>query len=370
MHPDVKVLKAPLVLILAGGAGTRFWPASRRAAPKHILPLGPDGRSLLRTTIDRCQLFVHPSRIHVITTPDQVEVVGPECDAIPAQNIFVEPAPRNTAPAIALGLVALSRRGGGAHDPVVILPADAWVDDDDAFKDAIRRAVGVARSEKTIVTLGVPPDRAATGYGYLELGEELDSHVGGQIPVRSVSRFHEKPDAETAAGYLAAGNFHWNAGIFVGRLGYFWYVMGAIREDLDVAMQIFGAILEEPDQSALPDEYAKLESISFDHAVMEQAPSVHAVEVGFQWSDLGDWHAVGRALEPAEGGRARAERVVAIDATNNVVFAPGKTVALLGVQDLVVVSHGDGILVAPRDRAQDVRAIVDALAAAGAEDQL
>ncbi len=167
MHPDVKVLKAPLVLILAGGAGTRFWPASRRASPKHVIELSEDGTSLLKATIERCLRFVHSSRIHVITTPDQVDVVGPECEAIPAQNIFVEPAPRNTAPAIALGLVALSRRGAGPHDPVVILPADAWVEDDEAFKLAIRRAVAVARSEKTIVTLGVTPDRAATGYGYL-----------------------------------------------------------------------------------------------------------------------------------------------------------------------------------------------------------
>ncbi len=370
MHPDVKVLKAPLVLILAGGSGTRFWPASRRAAPKHVLGIGPDGTSLLRATIDRCMRFVHSSRIHVITTPDQVEVVGPECEAIPRQNIFVEPAPRNTAPAIALGLVALSRRGGGPHDPVVILPADAWVDDDDAFKVAMRRAVAVARSEKTIVTLGVKPDRPATGYGYLELGDPLDSGVGGDLPVRTVSKFHEKPDPGTAREYVASGGFRWNAGIFVGRLGYLWYVMGAVREDLDVAMQIFGAILEEPDQSALPDEYAKLESVSFDHAVMEHAPSVHAVEVGFQWSDLGDWDAVGRALDPVDGARAAAARVVAIDAADNVVFAPGKTVALLGVKDLVVVVHGDEILVAPRDRAQDVRAVVEALGDAGAEDLL
>ncbi len=370
MHPDVKVLKAPLVLILAGGAGTRFWPASRRAAPKHVLGLGPDGTSLLKATIDRCLRFVHNSRVHVITTPDQVEIVGPECEAIPRENIFVEPAPRNTAPAIALGLVALSRRGGGPHDPVVILPADAWVDDDEAFKLAMRRAVGVARSEKTIVTLGVPPDRAATGYGYLELGDPLGSHVGGEIPVRAVTRFHEKPDAATAEAYLASGNHLWNAGIFVGRLGYLWYVMGAVREDLDVAMQIFGAILEEPDQSALPEEYAKLESISFDHAVMEQAPSVHAVEVGFRWSDLGDWHAVGQALDEVDGGRGLADRVVAVDAKDNVVFAPGKTVALLGVEGLVVVAHGDEILVAPRGRAQDVRDVVATLEDGGAEELL
>ena len=367
---DVKVLKAPLVLILAGGAGTRFWPASRRAAPKHVLGLGPDGQSLLKTTIDRCLRFVHHTRVHVITTPEQVEIVGPECAAIPPQNIFVEPAPRNTAPAIALGLVALSRRGAGPHDPVVILPADAWVDDDEAFKVAIRRAVAVARSEKTIVTLGVSPDRAATGYGYLELGDALDSPVGGELPVHAVQRFHEKPDEATAKGYVDAGNFKWNAGIFVGRLGYLWYVMGAVREDLDIAMQIFGAILEEPDQGALPDEYAKLESISFDHAVMEQAPSVHAVQVDFAWSDLGDWHAVGPALPEVDGGRGRAARVVASDASGNVVFAPGRNVALIGVSDLVVVADGDEILVLPRDRAQEVRGVVDALAEAGAEDLL
>jgi len=191
---------------------------------------------------------------------------------------------------------------------------------------------------------------------------------GGDRPVRKVLQFREKPDLSLAREYLEAGHWWWNAGIFVFRLGYLVYLMGEVREDLDVGMVLM-ACVQRGETEALAEEYRKLPDISIDHGVMEQAPSVLTVEGDFGWSDLGNWDALAPVLDEGPAGRARADRVVAEDAAGNVVYAPGQTVALLGVQDLVVVSTADALLVVPRSRAQEVRRIVAKLAESG-EDGL
>lgn len=349
------------VLILAGGAGTRFWPASTRQSPKQVLPLLDGGRSLLQATIDRVIRLVPAERVHVVSAADQRDILPPHCQGLPAANLLWEPVARNTAPAIAMGMVALSRRGAGPHDAVIVLSADAWIADEDAFRACLRRGVFAARQHKSIVTVGIEPDRPATGYGYLELGEPVAVDGGGDTPVLEVKRFHEKPDLATAEGYLAGGKHLWNAGIFVFRLGYLWYVIGDLQPDMDVQMTLLLACLEDGDQRGFAEEYAKLPRLSIDHAVMEQAPSVLAVRGDFGWSDVGSWHTVGQLFEQRPGGQIRAKRDVQIDARGNVVYAPGRTVALLGVEDLVVVVTDGEVLVAPRERAEEVKAIVAAV---------
>ena len=353
----------PWVFILAGGSGRRFWPASRRATPKHLLPLAGDA-SLLRATVQRALAITHVDRVLVITAADQAAAVLEDVgDLIARDNLLAEPVPRNTAPAIALGIVTVALRGAGAHDPIIVLPSDHGLTDIPAWEASLARAVDAAVEHKTIVTLGVTPTFPSTGFGYLGLGGEEETGGDGDLPVRKVLQFREKPSLELASEYFeASGSWWWNAGIFVFRLGYLWYVMGDLREELDVGMQLLSACIQQGDQKALAEEYAKLESISIDYAVMEQAPSVMSVPLDCGWSDLGSWD----ALE----GLAQAEDVVAMGSSGNVVYAPGKTVALIGVSDLVVVATDDAILVVPRDRAQEVRDVTDQLAERGRDDLL
>lgn len=361
----------PWVLILAGGGGSRFWPASRRELPKHLLPLLAGDRTLLRATIDRLGPLTDPERILVVTSVDQAQQVQMEVEGLlPAENIVVEPVARNTAPAIALSLVHLGLRGVGAHDPVVVLPSDHWIEDQDGFVAAIARAVEAARQHKAIVTIGVQPTSPSTAYGYLGLGGQVETAGEGQLPVRKVLQFREKPSRSVAQEYVDSGHYLWNAGMFVFRLGYLWYVMGDLREDLDVAMQILSACIQQDDQSALLEEYGKLESISIDHAVMEQAPSVLTVPADVGWGDLGSWDAIAPLLEEGPAGCQRVGDLVGLDAADNVVFAPGRTVALVGVRDLVVVATDDAVLVVPKDRAQEVRQVVDELRRRGRDDLL
>ncbi|HCP45564.1 MAG TPA: hypothetical protein DIU15_05960, partial [Deltaproteobacteria bacterium] len=279
--------------------------------------------------------------------------------------------PRNTAPAIALGLAHLQLRGAGPDDPVIVMPSDAWVADDVVFSQVMSRAVDAAFESEAVVTLGVRPDRPETGYGYLGLGEGVEVSVHGSghgREVREVTEFREKPSRELAQQYLDSGAWWWNAGIFVFRLGYMAQLMGEVNADLDVGRPLQEAV-QGGAMEDLAEQYRCLPDISVDHGVMEQAPSVLTVEANFGWSDLGSWHALAPALEAGPGGCARADLVVAEDAEANIVYAPGKTVALLGVQDLVVVATDDAVLVVPRSRAQDVRVIVEQLADAG-EDGL
>lgn len=359
----------PWVLILAGGSGERFWPASRREMPKHLLPLLRGGSTLLRATIERLVDVAEPARVFVITAADQAQVVRIDLGGVlPDENLIVEPVPRNTAPAIALAMVHLGLRGAGPHDPVVVLPSDHWIEDTEAFAGVLRRAVEAAREHRAIVTLGVTPTHPATGYGYLGLGGEVETAGEGNLSVRQVLQFREKPDLAVARQYVESGKYWWNAGIFVFRLGYLWYVMGDLREDLDTAMQVMSACIQQEDAAALLEEYGKLESISIDHAVMQDAPSVLAVPCEVGWTDLGSWDTVGGVLSEARDTTVR--DLVEVEAAGNVVWAPGRTVALVGVRDLVVVATDDAILVVPRDRAQQVRQVVQELKARGRDDLL
>jgi mannose-1-phosphate guanylyltransferase/mannose-6-phosphate isomerase len=333
-------------LILAGGSGTRFWPASTRATPKQLLPLLPDGRCLLEATVER--LAGVADRCAVITAADQVDGVRAVTDVA----LTVEPEPRNTAPAILLGVADCLRAGAGDEDVILILPSDAWVADEAAWRASLATALRAAAEHEAIVTLGVPPTRPATGYGYLSLGEVVEPAARDGAPcVRRLRRFEEKPDRATAEAYLRSGDAWWNAGIFGFRVGVLRRVLDAVRPDLAAGLQRL-ATAPGTERAAA---YATLEKQSIDYAVMERAPAVLAAEAVMGWSDLGSWDALEPVLDPVEGGVGRAATVAATDARDNVVFAPGCRVALLGVEGLVVVVTDDGVLVAPKDRAQEVR---------------
>lgn len=360
-------MAAIYTVIMAGGSGTRFWPASRKARPKQLLALGADGDTPLLTATARRVSTLSPLAQTLVVTREDLAVATREAlPGLPEENLLLEPAGRNTAPCVAWATATIRRRDPTAV--VVVLAADAFIADEAAFVAALRTAARAAELG-AIVTLGIRPSRPETGYGYLHLG---DAVAGAPEGVRRVRAFVEKPDAERAAIYLRDGQHLWNAGIFVFRAD---VMDAAVRAHLPAvarAMDDFDRAAREGVEAARVGEtYPTLPNISVDYGVMEKVSEVAVVPVDCGWSDVGSWQASWELGEKdAEGNVVRADAVLC-DAQGNVVSAPaGKVVALVGVRDMVVVDTPDALLVVPRDRAQEVKKAVDALAAAGRSEVL
>jgi mannose-1-phosphate guanylyltransferase len=352
-------------VIMAGGSGTRFWPLSRRARPKQLLALAGTDRSLLSETVRRIAPLVPPERVIIVTAEPLAAAIREALPEVPAENVLAEPVGRNTAPCVGWAAAHVRRR-----DPdgvLAVLAADHHIADEPGFLAILERALGAAEHGE-LVTVGITPTRPETGYGYLELGEELEP---GLYRAR---RFVEKPNRARAEQFLAAGTFFWNSGMFFFRAS---TVLDAIRvhlPGLGEALARFDAAAAAGTEAALvQSEYASLPSVSIDHGVMEKAERVAVVPGDFGWSDLGSWMTAWELAEKSAEGNASSspEDTVLVDAHGCYVRGPGgKVIALVGVRDLVVVDTEDALLVVPRDRAQDVRAIVDALARRGRGEKL
>lgn len=338
-------------LILAGGSGTRFWPLSRRANPKQLLALDGEA-SLLRETVHRLAPLVEPEAVWICTTELLVERVRGELPEVPAEHILAEPVGRNTAPAI--GWAARAIRAAQGDEVLAVLAADHRVERPEALREALARA-GALAAEGRVVALGVEPRWAETGYGYLELGEEVGDEMGGGV--RRVVRFTEKPQAEEAQRFLESGRYLWNASMFV-------FSAASYLEHLErLAPELSRGLAEiEAAPERWKELYARLPAISVDYAVMEKLDDLLSVAVDCGWSDLGSWQALAEVLPEDGAGNARRGDILAIDATDNLLFAAEGTVAALGVSGLVIVRTDDAVLVAPKERAQEVRRIVDELA--------
>ena len=336
-------------LVLAGGSGTRFWPASRRSRPKQLLALDGE-RSLLQQTVDRLAPLVPPESVWVSTTAALADAVREQLPDVPPAQVLAEPAGRNTAPAIAWSL--LSMPAERRERPVVVLPSDHRIAAPAAFLATLRAAGEVAGRDDRVLALGVTPRTPETGFGYLELGGPLPGAPG----LRRGAGFTEKPDLETAERFLAGGEHLWNAGIFVFRGATLLELVARHAPDLAAGL---AAIAAAP--ARVGELYPRLPSISIDYAVMERLDELATLPLDCGWDDLGSWGALAGALPRDAAGNAARGELVAVDAADNVVYTDGGTVALLGVEGLVVVRTADAVLVLPRERAQDVRRIVGEL---------
>lgn len=339
-------------VILAGGSGTRFWPLSRAKKPKQFLAL-VTGRTLIAETFLRVEPLCSAARTWVVCGKDHVQAVREALPALPERHLLVEPAARNTAPAIGLACVHALREDPEAV--LAVLPSDHHVARPDAFREALSAAARACEGGD-LLTLGIQPTRPETGYGYLKRGEEKTPGVF------AVDAFVEKPDAKTAQRYLQDPAYSWNAGIFVFRAD---AMLGALRRHLP---EVHEGLVSGGD-------FASLQSISIDYGVMEPESQttrrISLIAGDFGWSDVGSFAALPEVRALDARGNAVAGDALAIDCDDCVILSEGKRlVAAVGLHGLCVIDAGDALLVVPRERAQDVRAVVDALKAQGRGDKL
>jgi mannose-1-phosphate guanylyltransferase len=357
-------------IILAGGSGTRFWPRSRRARAKQVLALDGD-RSMIQQTVERLKSIARTEDIWVYTNDLLVSEICEQLSMIPCDQIICEPLSRNTAPACGLAAFLIERT---APDAVLgVFPSDHAIGDEPRFLRAIQRGIELAASGENIVVLGIEPKKPETGYGYIETGAIA---AEGVLHVR---RFTEKPNQRKAEEFVSAGNYFWNSGMFL------WSartLANAIREHLSetapLLEEIAGAFGTPDFKRVFAELYPKCENISVDYAILEprstkgeHSSKVYCVPAEFGWNDLGSWASLyeyqldARQRGDGSGNVTDALEHISLNASNNYVFSPKKFVALIGVENLVVVETEDAILVANRDHAQDVGKIVKELAAAG-----
>ena len=355
-------------VIMAGGSGTRFWPASTKARPKQFLPIS-GGLPMIVETFRRLEGLVPAERVLVVTAGSQAELVREALPELPAENVLCEPMARNTAPCVAWAAHEIARRDPDAVQ--VVLPADHVIRPAEEFRATLVAAAEAAADPETgggLFTFGIQPDHPATGYGYIKAADQLGESQGQAV--FSVERFVEKPELSVAEGYLREGGYFWNAGIFVWHTPAILAALAELTPELDAGI---GRILEAAgDGAVLAAEYAELPAEPVDIAIMERAADVRLIPITYTWNDVGSWKALDEISEKDEDGNAAvldgAARLVTIDAKDNLAYAEGEhVIALVGVEGLAVVRTGKATLICPLDRAQDVKRVVQELEGDGPE---
>lgn len=347
----------PYAVIMAGGQGERFWPKSRRALPKQFLSLlGKE--TMLQKTVARLTRFISWDKIYIITSAVYLDIVLEQVPEIPKDNIIAEPCGRDTAAAVGLASLVITRK-----DPqgvMIVLPADHYIADEERFCDVLKAGVAAAASGEHVITLGVVPTRPETGYGYIAKGELFDTISG--VPAYKVEGFTEKPDQKRALEFLTKGGYLWNSGIFIWRVD---LIRRLIQEHLPVlhsGLTKIDEVLNTGEyQEVLKEIYAGLPKISIDYGVMEKAKNVLVLPADFGWDDVGSWSALRSYKEKDGNGNVLEGKGVLVDTSNTFVSSTEKVVATLGVKDLVIVEAEDSILVCHQERAQDIKKLVRAL---------
>jgi mannose-1-phosphate guanylyltransferase len=357
---------AMFAIVMAGGAGTRLWPLSRRGTPKQLLSLTGE-TSLLQQTVARLGTLLKPHDIYVITSQAHVRVTQEQLPHLPADNVLGEPLARSTAVAVGLA-TALARRE--SDEVCFVLPADSFIADDAAFVEALREAARAAE-RGYLVTLGVPPTHAATGYGYIKAAPPLHPSTRAAL----VERFVEKPDAERAAAFLDEGGYYWNAGIFVWRVYAFRQALERFQPQLAEALVRVEAINRIPGwMSDVREILEPIPAITIDVGIAEPASAegrMAVVPLDAGWSDIGSWSALLEALSNARGADLVASgRHLDRDSHRVLVHGGDRLVVTVGLEDVIIVDTADALLVCHRDRAEEIKPVLDEIARTAGERYL
>ncbi len=341
-------------LIMAGGAGTRFWPRSRVAKPKQYLSLFGD-QSLIQESVQRFANFIPEESIYVVSAKSQQSVLESQTTNLPKQNMIYEPVGKNTLPAIGLAALFIAEK-----DPdgiLIVSPSDHLIQNDELFRQTIESAALIAEKKNGIVTIGITPKFPATGYGYVQTAEEIQ--IGQSIKSFAVTQFVEKPNVEVATEYLKDGGFFWNSGIFIFKVSVFLESVKNFAPELYADLiRIKEHIGADSYEEAVDRIYREVTSISIDYGILEKASNVFLVQGDFVWNDLGSWEEVYKYDQKDDNKNAITGEAIMIDTKNSYVYAPDSLVAVVGLEDVIVVQEGNTILVCKRDRAEDIKAVV------------
>jgi len=341
-------------VIMAGGVGSRFWPRSKKKTPKQLLKIFGE-YTMIEATVNRLSGLIDKENIYVITNELQRPEVINQLPDLPAENIIEEPFGRNTAACIGLASVIIK-----AKDPdavTIVLPADHIIKDEEKFKQVLENAAKYANESKGLVTIGITPTRPETGYGYIQIN---DKQVAENIfPVYT---FAEKPNYATALRFVESGDFLWNSGMFIWRTDVILDEIKNLMPDLYEGLVAIEKSLTNPNfKEELKIVYSQLKKISIDYGIMEKSKKVFLTKGSFNWSDVGSWEEVYQLSEKNEKGNAAIGKVYTNMVSDSYIYSPDKVTAVIGLDNVIVINHNDTVLICRRDKAQDVKEIVDYL---------
>lgn len=341
-------------VIMAGGVGSRFWPRSKKKTPKQLLKIFGD-RTMIQETVTRLDGIVKNENIYVITNKIQKTGVLTQLSQLPVENIIEEPFGRNTAACIGLASVLIKKKDPDAV--TLILPADHIIEGEKEFHDTLLKAAQFANEEKGLVTIGITPSRPETGYGYIQVDDKPLSDG-----VFKVLTFAEKPNYSTAVRFIESGDFFWNSGMFIQRADVILDEMKLYMPELHEGLiKIQDAIGTKDYMEVLTNVYGRLKKISIDYGIMEKSKKVFLTKGNFKWSDVGSWEAVYELSDKDGNNNAKVGKVYTESSVNSFVYSPDKFVALIGVENLIVIDNDDSLLICRRDKAQDVKNVIDYL---------
>ena len=346
-------------LIMAGGRGERFWPKSRKSIPKQFLNLADPEKTMIQSTVERILPLVSTEDILIATNRDYRDLVRAQLPDLPEENILREPMGRNTAPCIGWGAVTVRKRFGDAL--MMVLPSDHLIQQPALFRGALKDALRTAEETDALVTLGISPSSPDTGYGYIRYDTEEGTGFEKAFRVR---QFVEKPNLETAKGYLASGEYLWNSGMFIWKAS---AVLSEIREKLpELYAQletIEQAIGTDREEDVLKEVFGEISPISIDYGVMEKAENVYVLPSSFGWDDVGSWLAVGRINPGNDMGNVIRGDVVTINSARCIVEGGNTLIAMVGLEDTIIVDTKDALLVCAKENAGDIRKVLETLKA-------
>ncbi len=340
---------------MAGGIGTRFWPLSTKETPKQFLHILGQ-RSMIQQTVDRILPLVDHKDIYIVTNESQIGLVKEHLPELPEENIIAEPMGRNTAACIGLSAVLLEGKYE-ADETMLVLPADHYIGKPKLFRTIISQADSFVKEHKKLLTFGIEPTYPATGYGYIEFGKEIKKDP---IPIFAVKQFKEKPDTKTAEQFVKSGTFAWNSGMFLWRID-------SINEAVENLMPSLNSSLNnikdfwKSDKHTVSKFYSELKSVPVDIGIMEKADNAVVVPISIDWNDIGSWQALDEMKQKHENGNYFEGNVLDIDAQNTYVYSTDKNkkIALIDVDNLVIVDTEDSLLICKKDKSQKVKDIVE-----------